>query len=116
MHLGWLKAARNSRDGLAHALRHERSVRQEVVALAAAVVVSPALAETARHAVLLVSVVALVVIVELLNNAVEAVCNRVTTERDPLIKIAKDSGSAAVTLTILIALAFWIEALWSAFS
>lgn len=113
MSLGWLNAARNSRDGFLHALK-QRSIRQELIALVLAVLVAPWLAADARHAVLLIAAVLVVVIVELLNNGIEAVCDRVTTERDPLIKIAKDSGSAAVTLAIAIALLFWLEALWSA--
>ena len=112
MPLGWLAATRNSWAGLRHALRNERSVRQEAATLALGVVVAPLVAETWRHGIGLVSLLGTVVVVELLNNAVEAVCDRVTADRDPLIKVAKDSGSAAVTLTIAVAAAFWIEAAW----
>lgn len=114
MALGWIAAARNSLDGLRHGLRHERPVRQEAVALAAGVLVAPFLARDARHAIVLVAAIALALAVELLNNAVEALADRITSEHDPAIKVAKDSGSAAVAFTILIALALWVEAAWSA--
>ena len=111
--LGWLPAARNSLDGLRHALRHERSVRQEGFVFLVAVPAAVFIAQDARHAVLLLGSLLLVVAVELLNNAIEAVCDRLTRERDPAIKIAKDSGSAAVSVSIAIALAAWVEAFWS---
>ena len=116
MSLGWLKASRNSLNGLAHALRHERSIKQEAVALAGSFLLAPFVASDARHAILLVGSVALVMIVELLNNAVEALADRVTTERDEAIRVAKDCGSAAVTLTILVAAALWLEAIGSRLS
>ena len=113
MTLGWRNAARNSRDGFVHAIT-QRSIRQETIVLALGTLVAPFVAADARHAVLLIAAVLLVLIVELLNNGIEAVCDRVTVERDPLIKIAKDSGSAAVTLSIVLGLLLWAEAAWSA--
>ena len=111
----WLQASRNSLDGFAHALRNERPVRQEAIVLAAALLVVPFVAEDWRHGSTLIGVLLLVIAIELLNNGIEAVCDLVSPERHPLVKIAKDSGSAAVTIAIVIALMFWVEAVWSAF-
>jgi len=89
-----------SLSGLRSAFRHEIAFRQEV--LLAAVLVPAAflapVAPTAR-AVLLASVF-LVLIVELLNTAVEAVVDRISLEDHELAKRAKDIGSAAVMLSL----------------
>lgn len=110
MALGWIAAARNSAAGLAHGWRKERPVRQEIVALVAAIVVAPFLARSALHGIALVGVVVATLVVELLNVGLESICDRITTERDEHVRIAKDSGSAAVTLTVIVAAAVWLEA------
>ena len=109
----WVRAFGNSMAGLRHAALNERPVRHEAVGLGLGLVAAPFVAETPRHAVMLVAVIVLVVAIELLNNAIEAICDLVHPERHELVKIAKDSGSAAVLLVILVALSFWIEALAS---
>jgi diacylglycerol kinase (ATP) len=53
-----------------------------------------------------------VLIVELLNSAVEAVVDRVSPDMHPLSKRAKDIGSAAVMLSLLTCAALWCTALW----
>ncbi|MGE3318657.1 MAG: diacylglycerol kinase [Candidatus Berkiella sp.] len=60
---------------------------------------------------ILISSLFLVLLVELLNSAVEAVVDRISTERHPLSKKAKDVGSAAVLLSILNAIILWVFAL-----
>ena len=61
---------------------------------------------------LLIGVFVLVLIVELLNSAIEAVVDRVSLERNPLSKNAKDLGSAAVMLALFLAGATWLVILW----
>ena len=56
---------------------------------------------------MLIGVLILVLIVELINSAVEAVVDRVSLERNPLSKNAKDYGSAAVLLTLVLAAMTW---------
>jgi len=63
-----------------------------------------------------VAVLLLVLIVELLNSAVEAVVDRVSLDRHPLSKNAKDLGSAAVMLAFLLALVTWAVILAPLFS
>ena len=61
---------------------------------------------------LLFAVLQLILIVELINSAIEANTDHISLERHPLAKRAKDMGSAAVFLTIVIALAVWGTILW----
>jgi len=62
-----------------------------------------------------VGVVVLVLIVELINSAIEAVVDRISLERHPLSKNAKDLGSAAVLLACLLAAATWGVVLFNRF-
>lgn len=110
MRLGWIAASRNSWRGLARTVREERSAQQEAIAIVLAVPAASIVADGLRHALVLIGVVVLVLAVELLNSGLETLADRITRERDPAIGRAKDAGSAAVTLTILTAAAFWIEA------
>jgi diacylglycerol kinase (ATP) len=94
--------------GLRAAFRHEAAFRQEVMAVA---VLAPAglwLGRNSSDQVLLVGSLLLVLIVELLNSAVEAVVDRVGPEHHELAGRAKDLGSAAVLLAIATALLTWL--------
>jgi diacylglycerol kinase (ATP) len=64
----------------------------------------------------LIGVVLAVLIVELLNTAIEKLADRVTREQDPMIGRAKDMGSAAVGLSLLLAGAVWLLAIWERLS
>lgn len=101
-----------SMAGLAAALRHEDAFRQEA---ACALVLIPAafwLTSDPVHRALLVGSVLLVLIVELLNSALEAAVDRISLERHALAKQAKDIGSAAVFMAIVNAVAVWAILLW----
>ena len=92
-------ACRYSWQGFVHSWREEAAFRQEV---ALAVVVVPAgivLGGSGVERVLLILPMVLILIVELLNSAIEAVVDRSGTERHPLAGMAKDMGSAAVMLS-----------------
>ena len=84
-------AGRNSLAGLRAAWRDEAAFRQELA---------------------LVGVLAVLLIVELLNSALEAVVDRVGLERNALSKQAKDLGSAAVLIALLLVGATWATVLW----
>lgn len=94
-------------DGIAAAFRHEDAFRQE--ALLALVLVPAAflVPTTGIGRALLVGSVFLVLIVELLNSAVEATVDRVSLENHRLAKRAKDIGSAAVFLSLLNLAVVW---------
>ncbi|MFA5257957.1 MAG: diacylglycerol kinase [Opitutales bacterium] len=99
-------------DGLGSAFRHEAAFRQE---LALAVVLIPAAffvpVDWMMRAMLIGSVM-LVLIVELLNSAVEAAVDYISVEEHHLAKRAKDMGSAAVLLSLCTSGAVWALALW----
>lgn len=108
-----IKAAGYSWKGLRAAWQHEAAFRQELVAAIIAIIVACWLNVDAITRVLLIGSVLLVIIVEILNSAIEAVVDRIGSEMHPLSGRAKDMGSAAVLLSILLALFIWITLLWA---
>jgi len=94
----------------------EPAFRQE--ALAALVLLPTALwlGSTWLERAMLAGTVVAVMVVELLNTAVEAAIDRIGLERHPLSKKAKDLGSAAVLLSLVFAAAVWAGALWQRFA
>lgn len=90
-----------SMDGFKAAYRHEDAFRQEVWLSLVLIPLAFYLEAEALHRILMVGSVLLVMIVELLNSAVEAVVDRVSIERHALAKRAKDIGSAAVLLALI---------------
>ena len=95
-------------DGLRTAWRYEHAFRQELVIAVPGVIVALLIPITALERVILIGVLLLVLIVELLNSAIEAAVDRVSLERNPLSKNAKDLGSAAVMLSMLMAAVAWM--------
>jgi diacylglycerol kinase (ATP) len=109
--LRFWRATINTRNGLAFAIRSEQAVREELVALALALPLAWLIGVTAMRRVELVAVVVLVLVVELLNTAIEKLADRLTTELDPQIGRVKDMGSAAVGVALLMAGLFWLFAI-----
>lgn len=105
-------AARNSWQGLKLAWRLEAAFRQELWLVALLLPVALGLPLTAIERVLLIGSLLLVLIVELLNSAVEAVVDRVSLDYHELSGRAKDIGSAAVLITLLLAALTWGLVLW----
>ena len=104
---GLLNATRYSLAGLKAAWRHERAFRQEVGVL---VVVAPAglwLGRSGVERALLIGSWVLVLVVELVNSAIEAVVDRIGLDRHELAGKAKDLGSAGVFCAIMLAIAVW---------
>lgn len=104
-----------SMDGLKSAWKHEHAFRQELVVFVVATIVALLLRVSAFEKLVLIAVMVLVLIVELINSAIEAVVDRVSLERHPLSKNAKDFGSAAVLLASLLAAATWTVVLFNRF-
>ena len=103
-----VNATRYSIAGFSAAWRNEEAFRFEA---AAVLVLLPAafwVGETFQVRALLIGSCLLVMVVELLNSAIEAVVDEVTAEYTELAGRAKDLGSAAVMLSIFIALAIWL--------
>jgi diacylglycerol kinase (ATP) len=87
--------------GLADALRNETAFRQEALLAALLIPATFFLPATGIGRALLIGSVVLVLIIELVNSAVEAVVDRASPENHPLAKRAKDFGSAAVFLALV---------------
>ena len=105
------RATINSRNGLIFAIRSEQAVREELFVLLLAVPLACVVGETIMRRVELVAAVALVLVVELLNTAIEKLADRLTMDHDPQIGQVKDMGSAAVGVALLMAGAFWLFAI-----
>jgi diacylglycerol kinase (ATP) len=102
-----LNAFGYSVEGFKAAYKHEDAFRQEV---RLAIILTPLafyLGNSAIEIALMVASVLLVLIVELLNSAIEAVVDRVSIERHELAKRAKDIGSAAVFIALLVTVVVW---------
>jgi diacylglycerol kinase (ATP) len=105
------RATINSRNGLVFAVRSEQAVREEVIALLLAVPLAWLVGATVMRRVELVAAVALVLVIELLNTAIEKLADRLTTDHDLQIGRVKDMGSAAVGVAIVMSGLFWLFAL-----
>jgi len=106
-----LRATINSWHGLRHAARSEAAFREELVVLVVAVPLAFVIAEAAWERLLLIGLIGFILVVELLNTAIEKLADRVSRDIDPQIGRLKDMGSAAVGLSLLIAGATWLLAL-----
>ncbi|MEO0319091.1 MAG: hypothetical protein RL404_2768 [Pseudomonadota bacterium] len=94
-------------DGFRAAWKYEHAFRQELMIAVPGIVIALLLPVSALERLMLVGVLLLVLIIELLNSAIEAVVDRVSLDRNPLSKNAKDLGSAAVMLSFTFALVTW---------
>lgn len=102
-------------DGFKSAWAHEHAFRQELVLVVIGAIIALVLPISSFQKLFLIAVLVLVLIVELINSAIEAVVDRVSLERHPLSKNAKDFGSAAVMLAVMIAGASWVVVLFNRF-
>jgi diacylglycerol kinase (ATP) len=102
-------------DGFKAAWRYEHAFRQELLLAVPGSLLALWLPLPSLHKLALIAVLMLVLIIELINSAIEAVVDRVSLERHPLSKNAKDFGSAAVFLAFLLAAATWAVIVWPLF-
>ena len=97
-----------SAQGFRHAWREEAAFRQEVCLAALVIPVGLFLGRSGIERALLVCPMLQILVVEILNSAVEAVVDRSGTERNPLAGMAKDMGSAAVMLSFALLGTVWL--------
>ena len=102
------RATINTRNGLAFAIRSEQAVREELFALVLSLPLAWLIGTTTMRRIELVAAVVMVLIVELLNTAIEKLADRLTTDHDPRIGQVKDMGSAAVGVALVMAGLFWL--------
>jgi len=104
-----------SLEGLQTAIRSEHAFRQELLVFVIGTIAALLLPVSAFQKLVLIGSMVIVLIVELINSAIEAVVDRVSLERHPLSKNAKDFGSAAVLLACLLSGATWLVVLVNRF-
>ena len=104
------RATINSWNGLIAVTRSEAAFRQELALLVIGVPLAFFLTADAARRLVLIGVLVFLLIVELLNTAIEKLSDRLTRKSDPAIKRVKDMGSVAVGLSLLAAGAIWIWA------
>ncbi|CDT74325.1 TPA: diacylglycerol kinase [Vibrio diabolicus] len=108
-----VKATGYSIQGLKAAFKHEAAIRQELALLSIAVILAWLVDVGMIERILMIGVVVLVLIVELVNSAIEAVVDRIGIERHELSGRAKDIGSAAVMVALAFAGFTWLYILAS---
>lgn len=111
-----VRAAGYSLQGLRSAFRTESAFRQECALAVVLLPISLWLGTTWVETALLAGSVMLLLIVELLNSSIEAAVDRISLDIHPLSKRAKDVGSAAVFLAVLLMAAIWLAAVWQRFA
>jgi diacylglycerol kinase (ATP) len=111
-----IKAAKCSMQGFAASWKFESAFRQETTLAVISVPLAAWLATSVSQFALLVSVWCLVLVVELLNSAIESLTDRVGLERHELSGRAKDMGSAAVFVSLVIVALVWGAALYERFA
>ncbi|MBT8557454.1 diacylglycerol kinase [Polynucleobacter paneuropaeus] len=101
-------AAKNSWCGVVYAFKEESAFRQELTLLIICTPIALFLNISVLEKVALICSIIIVLVVELLNSSVEAAIDRISFEHHDLSKRAKDFGSAAVMLALLVAVLIWI--------
>jgi diacylglycerol kinase (ATP) len=107
-----IKAFGYSLAGFKAAFVNEAAFRQEVILSIILIPIALFLGNNAVERALLISCLLLVLITELFNSAIEAVADRISEEKHPLIKRAKDIGSAAVFVALCYTVLVWFLVLW----
>ena len=102
------RAAINSWNGLIYAFKEESAFRQELALSLVLIPLAIYLPVTPIEKILLIASVILVLIIELLNSSVEAAIDRISFEVHDLSKRAKDFGSAAVMLALILCALTWV--------
>ena len=98
-----------SLDGLRYAWKYEESFRQEVTVFVLLIPLTFFVGNKLYDYILLLGSISFLLVVELLNSAVEAAVDRISSEKHELSKRAKDIGSAAVMLAILMCVIVWLS-------
>lgn len=93
--------------------QHEEAFRQEVILFILTTPLAVWLGQTAMEKLLLIGSVVLIMLIELLNSAIEVAVDRIGLERHDLSKRAKDIGSAAVALSVVWAMVVWTVLLFT---
>ena len=101
-------AGLNSYTGLRHNFIHEAAIRQVIIAAMIMIPLACWLDVSTSERLLMICSVLLVIIVELLNTAIEATVDRISLDYHELSGLAKDTGSAAVFFSLLLCSIVWL--------
>lgn len=110
-----INACGYSKDGFVAAFKNEAAFRQLVLLNAISIPLILLIDFDIVIKMILLFATMMTIVVELFNTAIEAIVDRVSPEIHPLSKIAKDAGSAAQTMILLILSVMWVAALWDYF-
>lgn len=102
-----INALRYSAQGLGAAFKHEAAFRQELLAAIVLIPIAFWIGQSTGETILLIGTLFVVLIVEVINSAIEAVADTITMGYHPMIGRAKDLGSAAVMLSIIFSVIVW---------
>lgn len=108
-----IKATSYSIQGLRAAFKHETAIRQEILLLLISIILAIMFDVSVIERILMIGVVVLVLMIELVNSAIEAVVDRIGVEHHELSGRAKDIGSAAVMVALVFATFTWVYILIS---
>lgn len=104
----FIASFKNSFDGLKYAYTHEQSLLIHIMCTIIVLIFGFVFDISGTHWVLILFAMALIIVAELLNTAIEAVVDLVTEDYHPLAKVAKDCASAAVFVATIMATSIWI--------
>ncbi|UGY09017.1 MULTISPECIES: diacylglycerol kinase [unclassified Phyllobacterium] len=105
----------NSMRALKHLAMHEKAVQQELALFFISIPVAAFIAPSGLAFLLLTGSVLFLILIEVLNTGIEAACDAVSLDFHREIQIAKDCGSLAVLISVILVAAVWIYTLWSVF-
>ncbi len=108
-----LSAFKNSTDGLKNTFKNEEAFRQELILTIILTPLAIYIGENHSERIFLITSLILLLLVELINTAIEVVVDRVSHEKNDLSKLAKDIGSAAVLIAFLNCFIVWFFILYS---
>ena len=111
-HRNFFISVRWSLDGFFAALKHEPSFREGLIFALLLVPIAIILPVNAVSTAVMIASLALILVVELLNSAVELIIDYLRPEQHPLAKRIKDMASAAVFLSYISCLVVWTIMLW----
>ncbi|MCO4316186.1 diacylglycerol kinase [Phyllobacterium sp. 21LDTY02-6] len=103
----------NSMRALRHLARNEKAVQQELAIFLLSIPVAAAIAPSALIFLLLTGSLLFLIMIEVLNTGIEAACDAVSKDFHKEIQIAKDCGSLAVLISVVLVAGIWLYILWS---
>ena len=105
----------NSMRALKYLAKNEKAVQQELVLFFLSIPLAAVIAPTGLSFLLLTGSVLFLIMVEVLNTGIEAACDAVSLDYHREIQIAKDCGSLAVLISVVLVAVVWLYTLWSVF-